>query len=396
MQLPIYMDNHATTPVDPRVVEAMFPYFTEKFGNAGSTSHSFGWDAQEAVDEARHSIAGAIGAHEREIVFTSGATESNSLAIRGVSERRRRRGDHIVSVVSEHKAVLDPLERLSRRGFDVTLLSPRQTGDAEAGRIDTEQVATAIRDDTLLVSVMMANNEIGVIQPIAEIGKICKERGVLFHCDATQGVGRIPVDVEELQVDLLSITAHKMFGPKGIGVLYVRRKNPLVRLEPQIEGGGQEGGRRSGTLNVPGIIGLSKALELCLMEMPEEQPRLAKLRNRLYEGLRQTVHNVNLNGPAIDNPQLRLAGNLNVSFSDVDGEALMMNMKEVAVSSGSACSSANPKPSHVLQAIGLSGELARSSLRFGLGRFNTAEEVEYTILAVASSVERLRHMGSIA
>lgn len=396
MKLPVYMDNHATTRVDPRVVEAMLPFFTEQFGNPGSVSHGFGWDAKEAVDGARGSIAAAIGASEREIVFTSGATESNNLAIRGVAERGRRKGSHLVSVTTEHKAVLDPLEKLGRHDFEVTLLDVTPTGSERAGLIDPEQVARAIRDDTLLVSAMLANNETGVIQPLAEIGKICKQRGVLLHCDATQAVGKLLVSVEDLQVDLMSFTAHKMYGPKGIGALYVRRRNPAVRLQSQIDGGGQEGGLRSGTLNVPGIVGFARAVELCLEEMPTESVRLAGLRQRLFEGMTSELDGVTLNGPALELAGLRLPGNLNLSFAYVDGEALMMSMKHLAVSSGSACTSANPEPSHVLRAMGLSEDLTRASLRFGLGRFNTAEEVEFAIQAVGESVRRLRKLSSLA
>ena len=370
VQTPVYMDNQATTRVDPRVVDAMLPLFHEHYGNAGSTSHVFGWDAKEAVENARESIATAIGAGPREIVFTSGATESNNLAIRGCAERTRRRGDHIISVATEHKAVLDPLSQLMRRGSDVTLLPVRSSDDPQAGLVDVQQLADAIRDDTLLVSIMLANNEIGVIQPLAEIGAICKERGVLLHTDATQAVGKIPIDVERLQVDLLSFSAHKLYGPKGIGALYVRRRVPQVRLISQIDGGGQEGGRRSGTLNVPGIVGFAAAIKICLEELDGESTRLSELRNQLFEGLTGTLDRVTLNGPELGNPALRLAGNLSCSFGDVDGEALMMSMRDLCVSSGSACTSSNPEPSHVLRALGLSDDLTRASLRFGIGRFN--------------------------
>lgn len=396
LRLPIYMDNHATTRVDPRVVEAMRPYWSEVYGNAGSINHSFGHAAQEAVDRARSEIAQAIGAGEREIVFTSGATESNNLAIRGVAERQRRRGNHFVSVSTEHKAVLEPIEHLARRGYTATLISPAPIGEPMAGILDPQQVADAIRDDTCLVSVMLANNEIGAIQPIAEIGAICRERGVPLHCDATQAVGKLPVDVDQLQVDLLSFSAHKMYGPKGVGALYVRRRTPSVRLQPQIDGGGQEWGFRSGTLNVPGIVGFAEALRLCLQEQPAEGVRLAELRDVLFEGLREAIDGVSLNGPALDRPGVRLPGNLNVSFALVDGEALMMNMGEIAVSSGSACTSANPEPSHVLRALGLSEDLTRASLRFGLGRFNTREELEYAIQITSETVRKLRSLSSLA
>jgi cysteine desulfurase len=388
-----YLDNHATTRVDPRVVEAMLPYWSDAFGNAGSTSHAFGWEARDAVDAARASIAGAIGAAEKEIVFTSGATESNNLALRGSAERTRRRGDHIVSVATEHKAVLDPLARLGRKGFEITLLPVEPWTSASAGRIDPRQVADALRDETCLVSVMLANNEIGILQPIAEIAALCRERGVIFHCDATQAVGKLPVDVGALGVDLMSFSAHKIYGPKGVGALYVRRSSPPVRLEPQQDGGGQEHGLRSGTLNVPGIVGFAKALELCQSELIEETVRLRSLRNRLYQKLCDAVSGVSLNGPALERPELRLANNLNCTFAGVDGEALMLNMKTLAVSSGSACTSANPEPSHVLRALGRSEDEARSSLRFGLGRFNTEDDIDAAVEAIARGVEALRALG---
>lgn len=389
----IYMDNHATTRVDPRVVDAMLPYFTEMYGNPGSVSHSFGSEAMEAVTAARDTIATAIGATPREIVFTSGATESNNLAIRGVTDRQRRRGDHLISVVTEHKAVLDPLERLGRRGFEVTLLKVAGVGSPRMGILDPQQVADSIRDDTVLVSVMLANNEVGAINPVAEIGRICKERGVLLHCDATQAVGKMPVDVTELQVDLMSFSSHKLYGPKGVGALYVRRRQPHVRLQSQIDGGGQEGALRSGTLNVPGIVGFARAVELCLEELSSERERLRLLRAQLYEGLQSRLENVTLNGPSLEPTEQRLPGNLNLSFGDVDGEALMMNMRLLAVSSGSACTSANPEPSHVLRALGIDEDLVRASLRFGLGRFNTDKETEVAIDTVAAAVERLRTLG---
>jgi len=393
---PIYMDNHATTRVDPRVLQAMLPYFTDDYGNAGSTSHAYGWAAKEAVDAARETLAAAIGAKAREIVFTSGATESNNLAIRGLVERQRRTGGQLVSVATEHKSVLDPLARLSRRGYEITLLDVEHAGSPYAGRLDPRQVANVLREDTLLVSVMLANNEIGVIQPLAKIAAICKSRGVPLHCDATQAVGKIPVNVEELQVDLMSFTAHKLYGPKGVGALYVRRKNPQARLQSLVDGGGQEGGLRSGTLNVPGIVGFARAVELAVAEMPAETDRLRALRRRLFEGLSQSLEGVTLNGPDLEPPELRLPGNLNLSFAYVDGEALMMSMKRLAVSSGSACTSANPEPSHVLRALGLNDDLTRASLRFGLGRFNTLEEVELAIAAVSETVTRLRKLSSLA
>lgn len=400
VRLPIYMDNHATTRVDPRVVEAMLPFFSERYGNAGSVSHAFGWEARDAVAEARQTIATAIGAQPREIVFTSGATESNNLAIRGVAERAKRRGNHLVSVATEHKAVLDPLNRLARHGFEVTLVPVAQAGDTRAGIVEVGRVADALRDDTALVSVMLANNEIGAIHPIAEIAALCRQRGVWLHCDATQALGKIPVAVEPLGVDLMSFTAHKLYGPKGVGALYVRRGSPPVRLQAQIDGGGQEGRLRSGTLNVSGIVGFARALQLCLDEMPGEMPRLAALRDRLYRGLVEAIEGVSLNGPALstspDATLLRLPGNLNVSFDYADGEALMMSMKDIAVSSGSACTSADPEPSHVLRALGLNDDLTRASLRFGLGRFNNEEEVDYAIRSVADAVRRLRKLSSFA
>lgn len=390
------MDNQSTTRVDPEVVEVMLPYFSTEYGNAGSVSHEMGMKAREAVENTRLSIAESLGANEREIVFTSGATESNNLALRGVTEHPRRKGNHIVSVQTEHKAVLDPLARLERRDVEVTLLSPLQS-DSEsglAGCLDVAAVADAITDDTFLVSIMLANNEIGVLQPLAEIGAICRERGVLLHTDATQAVGKIAVDVEQLQVDLMSFSAHKMYGPKGVGALYVRRRNPQVRLAAQIDGGSQERGMRSGTLNVPGIVGFGKALELSLAELDSEPQRLAKFRDQLFSGLQSNIEHVRLNGPRLDDPNLRLSGNLNVCFENVDGEALMMNMKNLSVSSGSACTSASPEPSHVLRAIGLNEDLTRSSLRFGLGRFNTEADVEFAIQTVAETVEQLRKLSA--
>ena len=393
LEKPIYMDNHATTRVDPRVVEAMLPYFTRVFGNAGSTTHAFGWEAKQAVSDAREKLAAALGAHAKEIIFTSGATESNNLAIHGVAERYHRKGNHLISVATEHPSVLDPLEKLTRRGFEVTLLPVIPSPDPEAGRVHPEQVAAAIRKETILVSVMLANNETGAIQPLAEIGQICHDRGVLLHSDATQAVGKIPVEVDALQVDLLSFTAHKVYGPKGVGALYVRRAAPAVRLQPLINGGGQEGGLRSGTLNVPGIVGLAQAVELCVAEMSTESERLRQLRDRLYAGLLAAVPDLKLNGPALAPPEWRLPGNLNVSLTGVDGESLLMSAKDIAVSSGSACTSEHPAPSHVLRNLAIGEDAARSSLRFGLGRFNTAEEVEYAIELLSRTVLRLRELS---
>jgi cysteine desulfurase len=392
------MDNHATTRVDPRVLAAMLPYFDDVFGNPHSV-HAFGHAARDAVEEARQSIAAAIGADAKEIVFTSGATESNNLALRGVAERERRRGSHLVSVATEHKAILDPLARLARRGYEATLLNVERHGSARAGWLDPQKVASALRDDTCLVSVMLANNEIGVIQPLAEISAICRQRGVLLHCDATQAVGKIPVDVGALGVDLMSFTAHKIYGPKGIGALFVRRRDPIVRLEPQIVGGGQQEGRRSGTLNVPGIVGFAEALRLCLDELPSESVRLMMLRDRLAKTLFSELEDLQLCGPALDarsddGSPLRLPGNLNVSFGNVDGEALLLAMGNLAVSSGAACTSTDTSPSHVLLALGLGEDAARSSLRFGLGRFNTDAEIPMAADGVISAVRDLRKLAA--
>ncbi len=389
---PVYMDNHSTTRVDPRVVQSMVEVFSDDYGNSGSTGHSFGHVAKERVESSRRSIAKSINASEREIVFTSGATESNNLAIRGLVDSSRRKGNHIVSVTTEHKAVLDPLARMRRDDVEITLLTPAGFEDEQAGRLDVQAIEDAITDETFLVSVMLANNEIGILQPLKEIAAVCKQHGVLLHTDATQAVGRIPVDVAELDVDLLSFTAHKIYGPKGIGALFVRRRAPQVRLSAQIDGGGQERGMRSGTLNVPGIVGFAQALELCIAEMDEESPRLRELRAQLWRGLCENVDGIELNGPPLAS-EFRLDGNLNVRFSDVDGEALMMHMQDLAVSSGSACTSANPEPSHVLLALGLSEDLTRSSLRFGLGRFNTQAEVQFAVECVSQTVKKLRSLG---
>ena len=382
----VYLDNHATTITDPRVVEAMLPYFTEHYGNAASTSHRFGWEAGEAVDRAREQVARSIGAEARDIVFTSGATESNNLAIKGVAHALIRRGNHLVTAASEHKAVLDPIKRLSREGWDTTVVPC----DAD-GRVSPQDVADAITDRTVLVSIMAANNEVGTVNPIAEIGRLCHDRRIVFHTDAAQAVGKVPLDVQAGAIDLLSLSAHKIYGPKGIGALYVRRRDPQVRLSPLFDGGGHERGLRSGTLAVPLVVGLGEAARLAIEERPAESIRLVELRERLHEGIARRVPAIRLNGP----PRDRLPGNLNLSFADVDGEALMMAMRDVAVSSGSACSSTNPEPSHVLLAMGLPEELARASLRFGLGRFTTGEEIDYAVDAVAEAVLRLRR-SSIA
>ena len=402
MKLPIYLDHHSTTPVDPRVLEAMIPYFTQSFGNAASRQHVFGWEAEAAVDAARASLAQALGASEKEIVFTSGATESDNLAILGVARLYREKGDHVVTAATEHRAVLDSCRALEREGFRVTFLAPRKTGE-----IPAEQVREALTDRTILVSLMLANNEIGTIQPLSAIGEVCRERGVLFHTDAVQGFGKIPFDVESACVDLASITAHKIYGPKGVGALYVRARNPRVRLAPVLHGGGHEGGRRSGTLNVPGIVGFARAAEIALAEMPEESARLRLLRRRLYDGITARVEGTDLNGPPL--PRLddggalapgeeerRLPGNLNVSFAGVDGEALLASLKDVAVSSGSACTSASLEPSHVLAAIGVPAPLAYASLRFGLGRWTTAEEIDFAVSTTAQAVARLRENSPLA
>lgn len=392
----VYLDNHATTQVDPRVVEAMLPYFTHSYGNAGSVSHAFGWEARDAVEAATATVAKAIGAKPKEIVFTSGATESNNLALRGIVESPRRKGKHLLSVATEHRAVLDPLRRLERHGCELTLLVPAQAGRPEAGRLDPQQVADALREDTVLVSVMLANNEMGAIHPIPEIAAICHQRGVPLHCDATQAVGRIPVDVESLGVDLMSFSGHKIYGPRGLGVLYVRRRVPPLRLEPQITGGGQQHGLRSGTLNVPAIVGMAKAMQLCLDEMELESQRLSTLRHQLWDGLNDRLEGVTLNGPELQPSGWRLPGNLNAALSGVDGEALMLSMGTLALSSGSACTAAEPEPSHVLRALGLADDMVRSSLRFGLGRFTTEAEIQFAIDTIANAVTRLRKMSSLA
>jgi cysteine desulfurase len=386
VKTPIYMDNNATTRTDPRIVEAMLPYFTEKFGNAASRNHAFGWEAEEAVDNAREQIGALIGASAKEMVFTSGATESNNLAIKGVAAMYRKKGDHIITTVTEHKAVLDPCKRLERDGFKVTFLPVDKYGQVSA-----EQVAAALTDKTILVSIMSANNEIGTLQPITEIGKLCKQRGVLFHTDAVQAVGKVPVDVNSMGIDLLSLSGHKIYGPKGVGALYVRRKDPRVRLDPIIDGGGHERGMRSGTLAVPLIVGLGLACELCQKEMEIEAKRLKGLRERLQKGITSKLEDVYLNG----HPTERLPGNLNLSFAYVEGEALMMGIKDVAVSSGSACTSASLEPSYVLKALGVGDELAHSSIRFGMGRFNTEEEVDYVVDDVVRAVNHLRQMSPL-
>jgi len=383
LKLPIYMDHHATTPVAPEVFEAMRPYFLEHFGNAASRNHAFGWAAEGAVETARAEVARLIGCKPIEVVFTSGATESDNLALKGVAEAYRDKGRHLITSQVEHPAVLDACKRLEKDGYQVTYLPVDRHG-----MVDPAVVARAITPKTVLVSIMLANNEVGTIQPLAEIGRVCRERGVLLHSDAVQGVGKIPVAVDALGVDLLSLTAHKLYGPKGVGALYVRMGQPRVRLVPQIDGGGHEKGRRSGTLNVPGIVGLGKACELAGRLMADEAVRLSALRERLRAALFLRLDHIHLNG----HPTERLPGNLNVSFDFVEGEALLMSLKEVAVSSGSACTTASLQASHVLRAMGLGDELAHASVRFGLGRGNTEEEVDYVSERIVEEVTRLRAM----
>jgi cysteine desulfurase len=387
LSLPIYLDNNSTTRVDPRVLETMLPWFTESYGNAASRHHSFGWEAEEAVNTARAHIAALIGADPREIVFTSGATESNNLALKGVAGMNRHKGNHIVTVQTEHKAVLDVAKRLQRDGFQVTLLSVDRFG-----LIDLDQLAGAITDRTILVSIMAANNEIGTLQPIAEIGKLCKSREVLFHTDAAQAAGKVPLDVEAMGVDMMSLSAHKLYGPKGIGALYVRRRGPHVRLDPLFDGGGHERGMRSGTVNVPGAVGFGRACELCGDLMAEEAGNTQNLRLQLERGLMERLNGVTLNG----HPTARLPGNLNVSFTSVRGDALLTSMRQIAVSSGSACTSASPEPSYVLKALGVEDDLAHASIRFGIGRFNTTEEIDYAVEEVTRNVQRLRALDPIA
>jgi len=387
LKLPIYMDNHATTPLDKRVLEAMMPYFTEKFGNAASRNHSFGWEAEEAVDRARNQIAALINAKPKEIVFTSGATESDNLALKGIVEFYKDKGNHIITCVTEHKAILDTCRALERGGKASVTYLPVD----KHGMVDPDAVRAAITDKTVLISIMYANNEIGTIHPIREIGKIAKEKGVLFHCDAVQAVGKIAVDMERDGIDLASLSAHKIYGPKGIGAMYVRSKSPRVRLTAQMDGGGHERGMRSGTLNVTGIVGLGKACEIAQTEMADEARRLIDLRNKLQAGLFERLEEVSLNG----HPTERLPGNLNVSFAYVEGESLLMGISDVAVSSGSACTSATLEPSYVIRALGVSEELAHSSIRFGLGRFNTEEEVDFVTERVTKEVSRLREMSPL-
>ena len=386
MKLPIYMDYHATTPVDPRVLDAMLPYFTEHFGNAASRNHPFGWAAEEAVEKARKQVAALIGANAKEIIFTSGATESNNLAIKGVAEMYREKGNHIITCVTEHKAVIDTCKKLEKQGLRVTYLPVQKDG-----RISLDDLKAAITDKTILISIMTANNEIGVLQPIAEIGAIAKEKGILFHTDGVQAVGKVPFDVNALKVDLVSISAHKMYGPKGVGALYVRRRNPRVLLAEQINGGGHERGMRSGTLNVTGIVGLGKAAEICRQDMEKDTARLRALRDRLNDALHKNLDEIFVNGSM----EHRLPHSLNISFAYVEGESLLMGINDVAVSSGSACTSASLEPSYVLKALGAGDDLAHSSIRFGLGRWTTEEEVDYVVDKLTKVVRRLREMSPL-
>lgn len=386
IKLPIYMDYHATTPLDPRVLEAMMPYLTTKFGNAASRNHSFGWEAEEAVETARKQIGDLIGANAKEIIFTSGATESNNLALKGVAEMYSERGNHIITAATEHKAILDTCKRLEKHGYRITYLPV-----TASGLIDLDMLRESITDRTILVSIMYANNEIGVIQPVAEIGKICKQKGVLFHCDGVQAVGKVPVNVIQDNIDLLSLSGHKLYGPKGVGALYVRRRNPRVQVTAQMDGGGHERGMRSGTLNVPGIVGLGEACALCRKEMAEESVRVGALRDKLKDRLTAQLDEVYVNGTM----ESRLPNNLNISFAFVEGESLLMGINDVAVSSGSACTSATLEPSYVLKALGAGDDIAHSSIRFGLGRFTTEEEVDYVAKKVVTVVRKLRELSPL-
>jgi cysteine desulfurase len=386
IKLPIYMDNHATTPLDPRVLQEMLPFFTEKFGNSASRNHAFGWSAEEGVEQARAQIAKLVGATAKEIIFTSGATESDNLAIKGVAEMYKEKGNHIITAVTEHKAVLDTCKRLEKYGYRVTYLPVQKDG-----LVDLEDLKRAMDDKTILVTIMFANNEIGVLQPVAEIGKLCHERGVIFHTDATQAVGKVPIDVNKMNIDLMSISAHKMYGPKGVGALYVRRKNPRVQLSAMVDGGGHERGMRSGTLNVPGIVGLGKACAIASEEMAQEACKLAGLRNRLRDRIMGQLDEVYVNGTM----EHHLPGNLNISFAYVEGESLLMGINDIAVSSGSACTSATLEPSYVLKALGTGDDLAHSSIRFGIGRFNTEAEVDYVADRVVETVTRLRELSPL-
>ena len=384
MKFPIYLDYSATTPVDPRVAQKMIPFLAEQFGNAASRSHAFGWEAEKAVEEARGHVAALLNADPKEIIWTSGATEGNNLAIKGAANFYKGKGKHIVTMKTEHKAVLDTVRELERQGFEATYLDPEQNG-----LLDLEKFRAALRPDTVLVSVMMVNNEIGVIQPIAEIGEICRSKGIIFHCDAVQAAGKIPIDLQKLKVDLLTVTAHKVYGPKGIGALYVRRK-PRVRIEPQIHGGGHERGLRSGTLPTHQIVGMGEAFRIAKLEMAAESERIRALRDRLLAGFKD-MEEVYVNGDL----ERRIPGNLNVSFNFVEGESLIMGIKEVAVSSGSACTSASLEPSYVLRALGRSDELAHSSIRFTIGRFTTEEEIDYAVKLLRAKIGKLRELSPL-
>jgi len=386
MKLPIYMDNHATTPLDPRVLDAMMPYLTDKFGNAASRNHQFGWDAESAVEDARKQIALLIGADPREIVFTSGATESNNLALKGVAGMYREKGDHIITCVTEHKAVLDSCKHLEKEGCRITFLPV-----SDKGFVSLDDIRNAITEKTILISIMTANNEVGVIQNIKEIGKIARERGVLFHTDAVQAVGKIHFNVNDMNVDMASLSAHKMYGPKGVGALYVRRRNPRVLLTPIIDGGGHERGMRSGTLNVPGIAGFGKAAQIAREDLDKEIAEMFRMRERLRATLERELDEVYINGDL----EQRLPGNLNMSFAYVEGESLLMGIHDIAVSSGSACTSASLEPSYVLKALGVGEDLAHTSIRFGIGRFNTDEEVDYVANRVIETVLRLRELSPL-
>lgn len=381
VKLPIYLDNHATTPVDPRVLDAMLPFLRDQFGNAASRSHSFGWAAEKAVETARAQVASLIGAKAEEIVFTSGATESDNIAVKGIAEVNREKGNHIVTCVTEHKAVLDSCKRIEKHGFRITYLPVQKNG-----LIDFDELKKALSAETILVSIMAANNETGVLQPIAEIGSLCQERGIAFHTDAAQAAGKIPSNVNAQNIDLLSISAHKLYGPKGVGVLYVRSNGP--QLAPLIDGGGHEHGLRSGTLNVPGIVGLGKACEICGEELPKESLRLVELRDRLREKISSELNGVSVNGSV----EHRLPGNLNLSFANTDGEELLTALDDIALSSGAACTSAHIEPSYVLTAMGVPNELAQAALRFGIGRFNTEVEVDYAAMRVIETVQQLREL----
>jgi cysteine desulfurase len=386
MKTPIFLDNHSTTPVDPRVLDEMLPFFTLRFGNAASRNHSFGWEAEKAVEQARGQVARLIHCDPKEIIFTSGATESNNIALKGIAESYREKGNHLITVVTEHKSILDTMKRIEKGGFDITYLPVDFHG-----RIDPNAVRAAITPKTILISVMIANNEIGVIQPISEISKIAKEKGVLVHSDAAQAVGKIPVDVQEIGIDLLSLSAHKMYGPKGVGALYLRRGNPRIRVSPLIDGGGHERGIRSGTLNVPGIVGLGKASELCEKEMDAEGVRLSRLRDRLKEIIFGQLDEVYLNG----HPKERLPHNLNISILHVEAESLLLAVSEIAISLGSACTTGTVSPSYVLRALGLSHDLAHASIRFGLGRFNTDADLEYAGQRIVEAAKRLRAISPV-